>query len=64
MHGIASKHSHPSNHITPGHAVEYSLHILNTPTFGIHVNEANTHKEIRLQTDLDDLSVDMPALFK
>jgi hypothetical protein len=32
------------------------------PTFGIHV--INAHKDIRLITTLNDLFINMPALFK
>jgi hypothetical protein len=46
------------------HPVEHSPSILYAPTFGIHVNEAITHTDIKLAAILNNLLVNTPALFK
>jgi hypothetical protein len=64
MHGMTLKHHSPRNHFVHWHPVDHSLGILNVPTFGIHVNKAISHKEIILTTKLNDLFMNVPALFK
>jgi hypothetical protein len=51
------------DHMTCGHLAEHSLSIVNTPTFGIHVNKTATHEDIRFKAALYDLSMDASALF-
>ncbi len=64
MHGKSSKHHIPRDHIRWSHLIEHSPGILEAPTFEIHVNEAITHKDIRVATSLDDLLVHMSIHFK
>jgi hypothetical protein len=47
-----------------GQTIEYFPSILYIPSFGIHVNEIITHKNIKLKTILTNLSLNMPTLFK
>jgi hypothetical protein len=51
------------DHMTCGHLAEHSLSIVNTPTFGIHVNKTATHEDISFKAALYDLSMDASALF-
>jgi len=51
------------DHMTCGHLAEHSLNIVNTPTFGIHVNKTATHENIWLKAALYDLSMNASALF-
>jgi hypothetical protein len=63
MHGTSSKYGIPSNHILRWHLVEHSPSILYASTLCINVNQATPHKDIRLQTALNDLLMNTPALF-
>jgi hypothetical protein len=60
---MSHNHGTPSNGVMHRHPIEQSPNILYTPTFGIHVNQTITHKDIRLVASLDDLFVHMPTLF-
>jgi hypothetical protein len=54
----------PSDSILRWHLVEHLPTILNALAFCIHVNQAIAHKEIHLQTILNDLVMNAHALFK
>jgi len=64
MFHISHNHGSPSDHIACGHLVEYSPSLLHAPTFGIHVNEAIAHKDIRLTVAFKDLLMKKPPFFK
>ncbi len=63
MHGTSSKYAIPRNHISKWHLVNTSEH-LNAPTFCKHVKQTNPHKSIWLQTMMNDLVMNTPAVFK
>jgi hypothetical protein len=65
MHGTSFKYDSPSDHISRWHLVKHSPSILNVPTFCIHVNQSTPHKDIHLQTNLNDVMMtNTPVLFR
>jgi hypothetical protein len=53
----------PNDNIWRWHLVEHLPSILNAPTLCIHVNDAISHKDIRLATTLNQLTMNKPAIF-
>ncbi len=64
MHSTSSQYGIPSHHISRCHVLEHCPSILNAPTFCIHINQTIPHKDIWLQTNLNDLVMNTPDLFK
>jgi len=61
---MSQYHGVPSNHISRWHLVEHFPSIFNAPTFCIHVDQTIPHKDITLTSTLNDLLINILALFK
>ncbi len=61
---MSQYHGNRSDDISRWHLVEHLPTILNALAFCIHVNQATPHIDIKLQTILNDLLMNMHALFK
>jgi hypothetical protein len=57
MHCTSSKYGGPSYHILRWQLFEHTPIILHAPTVCTHVHQATPHKDIRLETTLNDLLV-------
>jgi len=61
---IFSKYGAPSYHISKWHLIEHSPSIVHAPTLCIRVHQTTPHKDIQLQTTLNDFLMNIPAFFK
>jgi hypothetical protein len=63
MHGASSKYGGASDHILKWHIVEHTSSIFHAPTLCMHVNQTTSHKNIKLQTTLNNLLMNTHAFF-
>jgi hypothetical protein len=64
MFRMSQDHGSLNEQNSSWHIMEHTSNVLHAPTYCIHVNKGTPHKDIRLTTPLNELFMNMLAIFK